>query len=66
VADSGRSCEKTPLRTGLSDAAIPIKRLVEDENRYHFNLLPERLDDSIAEDNAVCVIDAFVEKRVLP
>jgi hypothetical protein len=45
---------------------MPIKRLVEDENRYHFNRLPERLHDYIAEDNAACVVDAFIEKRVLP
>lgn len=45
---------------------MPTARLIEDQNRYHFNLLPGRLDDSIAEDNAVRVVEAFVEQRVLP
>jgi len=39
-----------------------MKRFIEGENRYQSTLFPERLDDYIAEDNAVRVVDAFVEK----
>ena len=35
---------------------------VEGENRYQSTLFPERLDDYIAEDNAVRVIDVFVDE----
>jgi transposase len=34
---------------------------VEGENRYQATLFPERLDDYIAEDNAVRVIDVFID-----
>jgi len=39
-----------------------MKRFVEGENRDQSTLLPERLDDYIAEDNPVRAIDAFVEE----
>jgi transposase len=39
-----------------------MKRFIEGENRLQSTLFPERLDDYIAEDNAVRVVDAFVEK----
>ena len=39
-----------------------MKRFIEGENRYQSTLFPERLDDYIGEDNAVRVVDAFVEK----
>ncbi len=39
-----------------------MKRFIEGENRSQSTLFPERLDDYIAEDNAVRVVDAFVEK----
>ena len=35
---------------------------IEGENRYQSTLFPERLDDYIAEDNAVRVIDVFVDE----
>ena len=38
-----------------------MKRFIEGENRLQSTLFPERLDDYIAEDNAVRVVDAFVE-----
>ena len=38
-----------------------MKRFVESEDRSQSTLFPERLDDYIAEDNPVRVIDAFVE-----
>ena len=38
-----------------------MKRFVEGEDRAQVTLLPECLDDYIAEDNAVRAIDAFVE-----
>jgi len=39
-----------------------MKRFIEGEIRFQSTLFPERLDDYIAEDNAVRVVDAFVEK----
>ena len=39
-----------------------MKRFIEGENRSQSTLFPESLDDYIAEDNAVRVIDAFVNK----
>jgi transposase len=37
-----------------------MKRFIEGENRFQATLFPESLDDYIAEDNPVRVIDAFV------
>jgi transposase len=39
-----------------------MKRFVEGEDRSQVTLLPECLDDFIAEDNSVRVVDAFVEE----
>jgi len=39
-----------------------MKRFIEGENRSQSTLFPERLDDYIADDNAVRVVDAFVNK----
>ncbi len=39
-----------------------MKRFIEGENRQQSTLFPERLDDYVADDNAVRVVDAFVEK----
>jgi transposase len=39
-----------------------MKRFIEGEDRSQSTLFPERLDDYIAEDNAVRVVDAFVDK----
>jgi transposase len=39
-----------------------MKRYVEGEDRSQATLLPEYLDDYIAEDNAVRAVDAFVEE----
>ncbi|EED33082.1 transposase, IS4 [gamma proteobacterium NOR5-3] len=39
-----------------------MKRFVEGEDRSQGTLFPERLDDYIADDNPVRVIDAFVEE----
>ena len=39
-----------------------MSRFVEGEPRTQSLLFPERLDDWIAEDNPVRVIDAFVEE----
>jgi hypothetical protein len=38
-----------------------MKRFIEGENRWQSTLFPERLDDYTAEDNAVRVVDAFVD-----
>ena len=39
-----------------------MKRFIEAEDRSQVSLLPECLDDFIGEDNAVRVVDAFVEE----
>ena len=39
-----------------------MKRFVEGEDRSQSTLFPERLDDYIAEDNPVRVIDVFVDE----
>ena len=39
-----------------------MKRFIEGEDRTQVTLLPECLDDYIAEDNPVRVVDAFVEE----
>src|SRR5215208_285445 len=39
-----------------------MKRFIEGEDRHQATLLPEYLDDYIAEDNAVRAVDAFVEE----
>jgi transposase len=39
-----------------------MKRFIEGEDRNQATLLPEYLDDYIAEDNAVRAVDAFVEE----
>ena len=38
-----------------------MKRFIEGEDRTHSTLYPERLGDYIAEDNAVRLVDAFVD-----
>ena len=39
-----------------------MKRFIEGECRAQSTLLPERLDDGIAEDNPVRAVDAFVDE----
>ena len=39
-----------------------MKRFVEGEDRRQATLLPEYLDDYVSEENAVRVIDVFVEE----
>ena len=39
-----------------------MKRFVEGEDRSQVTLLPECLDDYIAEDNPVRVVDVFVDE----
>ena len=39
-----------------------MKRFIEGADRSQVTLLPECLDDFIAEDNTVRVVDAFVEE----
>ena len=41
-----------------------MKRFVEGEDRSQSTLFPERLDDYIAEDNPVRVIDAFIDAGI--
>ena len=43
-----------------------MKRFIEGEDRSQVTLLPQRLDDFIAEDNPIRVVDAFVEELDLP
>ena len=35
---------------------------IEGENRYQATMFPERLDDYVGEDNAVRVIDVFIDE----
>ena len=42
-----------------------MKRFIEGEDRSQATLLPEYLDDYIAEDNPVRAVDAFVEELEL-
>jgi hypothetical protein len=39
-----------------------MKHFIEAENRFQRNLFPESLEDHIAEDNSIRVVDAFVDK----
>ena len=39
-----------------------MKRFIEGENRFQSSLFPESLEDYIAEDNSIRVVDAFVDK----
>ena len=39
-----------------------MKRFIEGENRFQSTLFPESLEDYIADDNPVRVIDAFVDR----
>jgi transposase len=39
-----------------------MKRFIAGENRFQSTLFPESLDDYIAQDNAVRVVDAFINK----
>ena len=39
-----------------------MKRFIEGENRFQSTLFPESLEDYIAEDNSIRVVDAFVNK----
>ena len=42
-----------------------MKRFIEGENRHQSTLFPESLEDYIAEDNAIRIVDAFVDKLSL-
>ena len=39
-----------------------MKRFIEGENRSQSTLFPERLDDYIAEDNPVRIVDVFIDE----
>lgn len=39
-----------------------MERFIEGEDRFQSTLFPERLDDYIADDNAVRVVDAFTDR----
>ena len=42
-----------------------MKRFIEGENRFQSTLFPESLEDYIAEDNSIRIVDAFVDKLKL-
>ena len=42
-----------------------MKRFIEGENRFQSTLFPESLEDYIAEDNSIRVVDAFINKLEL-
>ncbi len=58
-----RMCENASRDTMVlsEQGEFLMKRFVEGEDRSQSTLFPERLDDYIAEDNPVRVIDAFVD-----
>ena len=39
-----------------------MKRFIEGQKRFQSTLFPESLEDYIAEDNAIRVVDAFINK----
>ena len=47
---------------GIDDEAIEMKRFIQGESRTQSTLLPELLDDYIAESNPVRVIDVYVDE----
>ncbi len=42
-----------------------MKRFIEGENRFQSTLFPESLEDYIAKDNSIRIVDAFVNKLIL-
>ena len=42
-----------------------MKRFIEGENRFQSTLFPESLEDYIAKDNSIRIVDAFVDSRNL-
>ncbi len=42
-----------------------MKRFIEGENRFQSTLFPESLEDYIAKDNSIRIVDAFVDKLIL-
>ena len=42
-----------------------MKRFIDGENRFQSTLFPESLEDYIAEENSIRVVDAFVDKLKL-
>jgi hypothetical protein len=42
-----------------------MKRFIEGENRFQSTLFPESLEEYIAEDNSIRIVDAFVDKLKL-
>jgi transposase len=38
-----------------------LSGFIEDENRYQSTLFPERVDDYVAEESVVRVIDVFID-----
>jgi len=41
-----------------------MSRFIEGDNRHQCTLLPELLDDFIAKDNSVRVVEAFADKDI--
>ena len=52
----------SPKLRQRDEAGCHMKRFIEGQDRGQVTLLPECLDDFIAEDNPVRVVDAFVEE----
>jgi len=46
----------------IEASGVDMPRFIEGQDRQQVTLLPESLDDFIAEDNAVRVVDAFVNE----
>lgn len=64
MSQRGAGCVKTlvGLESRWIESGFWVKRFVEGEDRTQGVLLPEFLDDYVAEDNPVRAIDVFVDE----
>jgi len=64
ISPFGPDCVKTSYKYTPTDSSLGVdmKRFIEGANRSQCLLLPEILDDYIAEDNPVRVIEAYIQR----
>ena len=48
--------------TGILNTGVNMSRYIEGQDRQQVTLLPECLDDFIAEDNTVRIVDVFINE----
>ena len=48
--------------TDILDTGVNMSRYIEGQDRQQVTLLPECLDDFIAEDNTVRIVDVFIDE----